>query len=59
MDDYSVDIENELFDVGDVYEGTDIVQANVPISVPEAEVAGGSWVVTNTASGDKVFVAVQ
>lgn len=59
MDDYTVDIENELFDTGDVYEGTDIVQANVPISVPEAEIPGGTWVVMNNASGDKVFVAVQ
>jgi hypothetical protein len=59
MDDYTVDIENELFDTGDVYEGKDIVQANVPISVPEAEIPGGTWVIMNNASGDKVFVAVR
>ena len=59
MDDYTVEIENDLYKIGDVYEGTDIVQANVPVSVPEAEVTGGSWLIANSSSGDKVFVAVQ
>lgn len=59
MDDYTVDIPNELYEIGDVYEGTDVVNANVPVSVPEAEVSGGAWVVENTASGARVFIAIQ
>lgn len=59
MDDYSADIPNELWEIGDVYEGTDSVNANVPVSVPEGEVAGGAWVVENYASGARVFIAAQ
>jgi hypothetical protein len=59
MDNYSVTIENQLYDIGDVYEPTDIVNANVPISVPQAEVAGGAWVIENYTSGAQVFVAIQ
>ncbi|NYF18484.1 hypothetical protein HDC37_003348 [Microbacterium sp. AK009] len=59
MDNYSVTIENQLFDIGDVYEGTDAVNANVPVSVPEAEIAGGVWVVENYSSGARVFIAPQ
>jgi hypothetical protein len=59
MDNYSVDIENELWEIGDVYEGTDVVNANVPVSVPEAEIAGGVWVVENYSSGARVFIAPQ
>lgn len=59
MDDYTANIENEPYDIGDVYEGTNVVNMNVPVSVPEAEVSGGVWVVENTSSGARVFVAVQ
>ncbi|MDF2693695.1 MAG: hypothetical protein K0S65_2078 [Labilithrix sp.] len=59
MDDYTVTIENQLYEVGDVYEGTNLVNANVPVSVPEAEIAGGAWVVENLASGKRVFIATQ
>ncbi|MEV5068936.1 hypothetical protein MRBLMI12_000493 [Microbacterium sp. LMI12-1-1.1] len=59
MDDYTVTIDNQLFDIGDIYEGTDLVNANEPISVPEAEVAGGVWVIENMASGKRVFIAAQ
>jgi len=30
-----------------------------PITIPETEVAGGTWVIINSGSGDKVFVTVQ
>ncbi|WP_146083715.1 hypothetical protein [Rathayibacter sp. AY1C6] len=59
MDDYTVDIENKPYDIGDVYEGTDVVNVNVPVSVPETEVAGGAWVIENTSSGARVFVAAR
>lgn len=59
MDDYTADIENQPYDIGDVYEGTDVVNMNVPVSVPESEVAGGVWVIQNSSSGARVFVAVQ
>lgn len=59
MDNYNVTIENQLYDIGDVYEPTDVVNANVPVSVPEAEVAGGVWVIENYSSGARVFIATQ
>jgi hypothetical protein len=59
MDDYTVDIPNQMYQIGDVYEGTDVINASVPVSVPEAEVAGGAWAVENYASGKRIFIAAQ
>jgi hypothetical protein len=59
MDDYSIDQSTDLYAVGDVYEGTNNVRANVFVSVPGDQIAGGTWVIENSSSGDKVFVAVE
>lgn len=56
MDDYSVTVPNEWFGVGTVYPPAESVTANVAISVPAAEVAGGTWSVTNM-DGEGVFIA--
>jgi hypothetical protein len=59
MDNYNVTIDNDLFMLGDLYEGTDVVNANYAVSVPQGEVAGGTWVIENYGSGARVFVAIQ
>lgn len=59
MDDYSIDQSTDLYAVGDVYEGTNNVRANVFVSVPGDQISGGTWVIENSSSGDKVFVAVE
>lgn len=56
MDDYNVTVPNEWFSVGTVYSPAESITANVAISVPAAEVAGGSWSVSNM-DGDGVFIA--
>lgn len=58
MDNYDVTIKNEFYDVGTVYPPTDSVSANVAVSVPDDEVAGGVWRVENYM-GDPVFISVE
>lgn len=58
MDNYDVTIKNDFYDVGTVYPPTEKVSANVAISVPADEVAGGVWRVENYR-GEPVFIAVE
>lgn len=51
-------VKNEFWDVGIVYPPTEVIQANVAVSVPSDEVAGGVWRVENFM-GEVVFVAVE
>lgn len=55
-DDYNVTVPNEWFSVGTAYSPAESITANVAISVPAAEIAGGSWSVSNM-DGDGVFIA--
>ncbi|MFL1999512.1 hypothetical protein [Microbacterium sp. A1-JK] len=58
MDNYSVNIEDELYKIGAVYPPADAVSGRVAISVPADQVAGGTWVVQNSA-GEQLFMAVD
>ena len=58
MDNFDVTIPNELWRVGTVYPPLESVSANVAVSVPAAEVEGGTWVVKNL-NGDSVFLGLR
>ncbi|GAA1703580.1 hypothetical protein GCM10009808_21850 [Microbacterium sediminicola] len=54
----SVDVPDELWEVGTVYPPADDLTANVAVTVPADEIEGGVWTVLNT-SGDAVFLAAR
>jgi hypothetical protein len=58
MDNYNVTIPNQFYDVGTVYPPAEQVSVNVPVSVPNEEIPGGTWVVKNY-NNDAVFIATQ
>ena len=58
MDNYNVEIANDISSLGTVYPPAEAVSVNVPISVPSGEIAGGMWVIKNGV-GDAVFIASQ
>lgn len=51
----SVDVPDELFNVGTVYPPTTTVTGNVVIGVPSAEASGGVWRVSNLRD-DAIFI---
>lgn len=52
----AVDIPDQLWTIGTVYPPATEITANVPVSVPAEDAAGGVWTVLNTG-GDAVFLA--
>lgn len=56
MDDYSVDIADSLWEIGDVYPPTESVFGNNAVSVPNEAIPGGVWSIENL-QGDRVFIA--
>ena len=58
-DDYTTNVGDLLWNMGDVHEGTDVINANFAVSVPEAEVHGGTWVIEDYSSGARVFIDLQ
>lgn len=55
----TVNIGGLFSQAGDVYEGTDTIIGNSPVSFPAAELADGVWVVEDRSSGERVFIAAQ
>jgi hypothetical protein len=53
-----VELENQLFDVGTIYEPLAEISTNYVVTLPDAEMAGGVWKVSNSR-GDSVFIAPQ
>ncbi|MCR2826708.1 hypothetical protein [Microbacterium sp. zg.Y909] len=58
MDDYSVDIPDDMYNIGTLYPPVESVGARVAVSVPADQVPGGVWVVKN-AQGSAVFIATE
>lgn len=54
--DYPDPVENELWEFDVVYPPTESIEANVAVTVPAAEVPGGTWRVSNTTN-KSVFIA--
>lgn len=58
MKDYSVNVKNDLWQVGTVYPPADSLKLNVAVSVPNDEVDGGVWRIENSR-GEGLFIAVE
>lgn len=53
-----VDIPNQLYDVGNIYEPLADISTNYVVTLPDTEVEGGVWRVSNSV-GDSVFIAAR
>lgn len=50
-----IDLPNQLYQVGTVYPPASTIDANYVVTIPDAEIAGGTWKVANS-KGDGVFI---
>lgn len=53
-----VELANQLYEVGTIYEPLSEVSTNYVVTLPDAEIAGGVWKVSNSR-GDNVFIAAS
>lgn len=51
-------VENDWWQLGEVFEPLESITGNVAVTVPADQVAGGVWSIANTG-GDRVFIAQQ
>lgn len=56
--DQYIEIPNQLYEIGTVYEPLAEVSANFVVTLPDAEISGGLWRISNSV-GDNVFIAAQ
>lgn len=53
-----VEVPNQIHDVGTVYPPLEEVSTNYVVTLPDADIAGGVWKVSNS-NGESVFVAAE
>ena len=53
-----VDVPNQIHEVGTIYPPLAEVSTNYVVTLPDADIAGGVWKVSNS-NGDSLFIAAQ